>query len=95
MIYSLTNKDYILLDSAISVHIFHKKKRFSKFKKLTKGQDLLCRDSLILIEGWGEVLLLLKNRIQKSILISKRVVFISNILVNLVSLAYIQDQEFD
>lgn len=41
--------------------------------------------------GWGEILLLLKNENWKSVLIPKKVAFISNFLINLVLLACIQD----
>lgn len=37
MSYSYINKDYILLNFLAFVYIFDKKKRFLKFKKLTKG----------------------------------------------------------
>lgn len=95
MTYSHTNKDYTLLDFAVSVHVFHKKERFSKFKRPTKGQGLLCGGGLIPIEDWGEVSLPLKNGSRRSVLTLKRVAFISDFPVNLVLLAYIKNQGFD
>lgn len=39
----------ILLDSAIFVHIFNDKKKFSYFKKLLKQKILLYRGKIVLI----------------------------------------------
>lgn len=49
--YSYTNKDYTLLNFAIFVYVFPNKKRFSKFKRPIKEQNLLCGGGLILIQG--------------------------------------------
>lgn len=51
MTYSYTNKDYIIFDFITFIHIFYKKKRFSKFKKLIKKQGLPCKNDLISIES--------------------------------------------
>lgn len=61
MTYNYINKDYILFNSVASVHVFYIKEKFSKFRKLTKAQSLLCKSDLISIKGWRKISLLLKN----------------------------------
>ena len=95
MSYSHTQEDYSLLDSAASVHVFHNKERFSRFKCAKKGQGLLCGGGFMPIEGWGEVALPLKARNRRSVLTLKSVAYIANFPVNLVSLACMQDQGLD
>lgn len=51
MIYSHINKDYILPNLIAFVYIFHKKKKFSNFNKLTKSQGLLYKDGFISIKS--------------------------------------------
>lgn len=92
---SYNHSHYTLLDSAASVHVFHDKERFTKFRRPMSEQKLLCGGGYIPIEGWGEVSLPLRNGNQRSILTLKRVAFISKFPLNLVSLACIEDQGFD
>lgn len=86
---------YILLDFAAFVRVFHDKERFMKFRRLMSEQKLLCRGEYIPIKGWGKVSLPLRNKNHRSILTLKRVAFISKFSLNLVFLAFIEDQRFD
>lgn len=49
-----------LLDFATFVYVFNRKKRFSNFKRVFKGQGLLYSSNIIPIEGWGWISLSLK-----------------------------------
>lgn len=87
--------DYTLLDSTASVHVFHKKERFEKFKRVGTDQGLQCGNDIISIKGWGEVTLALKTRACTLLLTFKQVTFIANFPLNLVSLAGLEDKGFD
>ena len=89
-----SDNDYLLLNSATSVQVFHDKDRFINFRRATKDQRLLCGTETITIEGWGEILLPLKivNRI--SILILKEIAYVSYFPLNLVSLTSLEDEGY-
>ncbi len=89
-----TDKNYSLLDSAASVRVFHNMNKFTNFRTTTKGQGLLCGTEVIPIKGWGEISLPLKIENRTSILILKEVAYVSNFLLNLVSLACLEDEGF-
>ena len=88
------DNNYLLLDSAASVYVFHDKDRFNNFKRAIKSQRLLCGIDTITIEGWGEISLPLRIGNQKSILILKKVAYVSNFPLNLVLLAYLEDKAY-
>ncbi len=84
-----------LLDSASSVHVFTIKEKFSNFKRALKGQGMLCDSNVISIEGWGQISLLLKVKSRIKLLTLNNVTYISNFLLNLVSLGCLQKHGFD
>ena len=53
-----SDNNYLLLNFAASVHVFHNKDKFTNFKRATRGQRLLCGKEVITIKGWKEVSLL-------------------------------------
>ena len=89
------NPKYSLLDSGASVHVFHTKERFSNFRTSSSNERLLCGTSFIPIEGWGQVLLPLLIGSQTKFLVLKKVAYVSDFPLNLVSLAGLEDQRFD
>lgn len=84
-----------LLDSAASVHVFNKKEKFSNFRRALRGQGLLCDNDVIPIEGWGEISMPLKVNNKTRLLTLKKVAFISNFPLNIVSLGCLQKRGFD
>ncbi len=84
-----------LLDSAASVHVFNIKEKFSNFKRALNGQGLLCGSSVISIEGWGQISLPLKVKGQIKLLTLNNMAYISNFLLNLVSLGCLQKRGLD
>ena len=54
-----SNNNYLLLDSAASVHVFYDKDKFTNFKRATRSQGLLCGTEVITIESLGEISLFL------------------------------------
>lgn len=86
--------EYTLLDSAAPVHVFHTKGRFTPLRR-AKGQGLRCGTGIIPIGGWGEVSLPLRVGSQTRLLTPKKVAFIPDFPLNLVSLACLEAQGFD
>ncbi len=84
-----------LLDFAASVHVFNIKEKFSNFKRALKGQSLLWSRNVIFIEGWGQISLPLKVKSQIKLLTLNNVAYISNFLLNFVSLGCLQKRGFD
>ena len=89
------NPEYSLLDSAASVHVFHTKGRFANFRGSSRDKGLLCGTSYVPIEGWGQVSLPLLIGSQTKLLLLKKVAFVSDFPLNLVSLAGLEDQGLD
>ena len=84
-----------LLDFAASVHVFNMKERFSNFKKVLKGQSLLCGSDLISIKGWGQITLPLKMKGRIKLLTLNNVAYISSFPLKLVSFGCLQKRSFD
>lgn len=68
--------------------------KFTNFRRAIRRQGLLCATEVISIKGWGEILLLLRIENRTSILVLKEVPYVSNFLLNLVSLACLEDEGF-
>ena len=90
-----TNTEYSPLDSAASVHVFHTQQRFANFRRSSRDEGLLCGTSYVPIEGWGQVSLPLLIGSQTRLLLLKKVTFVSDFPLNLVSLAGLEDQGLD
>lgn len=45
------DNNYLLSDSTLFVHIFYDKDNFTNFKRAIRGQGLLYRTEVIIIEG--------------------------------------------
>ncbi len=65
-----------LLDSAPSVYVLNIKERFSNFKRVIKGQRLLCGSNVISIEGWRQISLFLKMNSRIKLLTPSNVAYI-------------------
>ena len=87
-----SDNNYSLLNSAAFVHIFHNKNKFTNFRRVTRGQGLLCGTKIIMIKGWGEISLPLRIGNQTSIFILKDIVYIPNFPLNLISLGWLEDK---
>ncbi len=85
----------ILLDSAASVHVFNIKEKFSNFNRALKDQSLLCGSNVISIVGWKQISLPLKVKGQIELLTLNNMAYISNFLLNFVSLGCLQQRGFD
>lgn len=55
-----SNNNYLLLDSATFVYVFHDKNKFTNFRKVIRGQRLLYGTKVIIIKGWKEISLPLR-----------------------------------
>ena len=86
--------NYLLLDSATSVHVFYDKNRFINFRKAIKDQKLLYGTDTLAIEDWEKISLPLRIGNRTSILILKEVAYVSNFPLNLVSLTYLEDEGY-
>ena len=89
-----SDNNYLLLDSAASLHVFYDKDKFNNFRRVTKSQELLSGKKVITIKGWGEISLSLRIRNQTSILILKEVAYVPNFSFNLVSLGCLKDKGY-
>ena len=88
------DNNYSLLDSAASVHVFYNMDKFTNFRRAIRGQGLLCGTEVISIKGWGEISLPLRIGNRTSILLLKKVAYISIFPLNLVSLACFEDEGY-
>lgn len=52
--------NYLLLDFAVSIHVFYDKNKFTNFRRAIREQGLLYNTEVILIKSWGEILLPLR-----------------------------------
>ena len=89
-----TQFEYTLLDSAASVHVFHTQSKFTSglFRRaINKG--LRCGSDIIPIVGWGKISLLLLEGSQ--LLILRKVAYIPNFPLNLISLGCLQAHGFN
>ncbi len=84
-----------LLDSTASVYVFNIKERFSNFKRVLKGQGPLCGSNVISIKASGQISLSLKMKIRIKLLTQNNLAYISNFLLNLISLGCLQKRGFD
>ena len=89
-----SDNNYLLFDSATSIHLFHDKNKFTNFKGATRSQGLLCGTEVITIKGWGEISLPLRIKNRTLILILKRVAYVPNFPLNLVSLGCFEDKGY-
>ena len=46
-----SDNDYLLLNSAASVHVFYDKNTFTNFRRAMRSQGLLCDIKIITIKG--------------------------------------------
>ncbi len=65
--------NYSLLNSAVSVHVFRDKDKYTNFRRATRDQGLLCGTEVIMIKSWREISILLRIGNPKSILTLKKV----------------------
>lgn len=84
----------MLLDLAASVYVFNDKKKFNYFRRLLRQENLLWGGGVVLIVGWGEVSLPLRIENQTSMLMLKKIVYISNLPINFVLLSILADKGF-
>ncbi len=89
-----SDNNYSLLDSATFVHVFQDKDKFTNFRRVTRGQGLLCGIEVITIGDWGEISLHLRIKNRISILILKEVTYVPNFPLNLVSLGCLKDEGY-
>lgn len=89
-----SNNNYLLLDFFIFIFIFHNKNKFTNFKKTIRGQRLLYGTEVITIKVWEEILLLLRIKNQLSILIVKKITYVSKFLLNLILLICLEDKKY-
>lgn len=82
----------LLLHFAASIHVSYDKNKFTTFIKATRSQELLCSTKVVLIEGWGEILLLLRIGNPTSILIFQNVAYFPIFALNLALLACLNDE---
>lgn len=92
--YSNCDHNYFSLESVTFIYVFHDKDKFTNFRRVIRGQELLYNTEVILIESWGEILLPLRMRNQISILILKEITYVPNFLLNLVFLASLKNEEY-
>lgn len=85
------DNNYLLLDLAISIYIFHDKDKFINFKRVIKDQRLLYDTKIIIVKSWGEILLPLRIGNQISILILKEIAYVLDFLLKFVSLDWLEN----
>lgn len=83
-----------LLDLATSIHVFCSKEKFSYFKRPAGRQRLVCSKEIVPIESWREEILPLKIENRISILVLKKIAYISGFPLNPISLAILENQGF-
>lgn len=84
--------NYTLLDSAVFVYIFHNQSCFTNFCKVRRRRSLLCGQSIVKIEEWGDILLLFRVENWVPIFVLCNITYISKFSLNLISLLCIKDQ---
>lgn len=89
-----SDNNYLLFDFNFSVNVFHDKNKFINFKRVTRGQRLLCGIEIIMIKGYGKISLFLRIKNQISILILKKITYVPNFPLNLVSLGCLEDKRY-
>lgn len=88
------DNNYALSYSAAFIYVFHDKDRFNNSKKPTKGQELLCNGDIFTVENQREISSFLRIKVQISILILKKVAYVSNFLFKLISFICLKDKKY-
>ena len=85
-----------LFDSGSSIYVCHTLSRFNNFRRTPRDHYAICRSDRIIIQGYDEVDVVLKDQKGcKCLLCFYNIVYCSDFPINLVSLEWLEERGFD